>query len=83
MHEMKMVLGAAVTAVSFTSAAFAGEGYNPSQFVGVTAGFNDGTPQGIQAEALAKYFQNQAEQTARAHQTNRSMATVQPPRTKG
>jgi hypothetical protein len=71
---MKMLLIAAAASLSFISMAFAGEGYDPSQFVGVPPGFNDGTQQGNQAQALAKYFQNQAAQTARAQQTGTNVA---------
>jgi hypothetical protein len=45
MNRMKMLLIAAIASLSFAGAAFAGEGYNPSQSVGVPTGFNDGTPQ--------------------------------------
>lgn len=75
---MKMLLlAAAVATVAFTGAAFAGEGYDPAQFAGVPPGFNDGTPQGMQAQALAKYFRNQAEQTARAQHTGTNVASTQ------
>jgi hypothetical protein len=77
MSQMKMLLiAAAVATLSFAGVAFAGEGYDPSQFAGVPPGFNDGTTQGMQTQRLATYFQNQAEQTARAQQTGPNVAST-------